>query len=96
MRPLLCAAIESSVQPTAYHGMWAKLPDPVVERFAAASGIGVPHHGGSIALEAVPVAVSRTAARMAVSQKHLLNRRFTKSPPYVRASPQGPGIDFAT
>src|SRR4029450_1858312 len=90
MRPLLCAAMESSVQPTAYHGMWAKLPAPVVGRFAAASGIGVPHQGGSIALDAVPVAASRTAARTGVSQRHLLKRRITKSPPFVRASPEGP------
>src|SRR4029450_6030375 len=90
MRPLLFAAMESSVQPTAYHGMWAKLPAPVVGRFAAASGIGVPHHGGSIALDAVPVALSRTAARTAVSQRHLLNRRITKSPPLSGRPPEGP------
>ena len=30
-----------------------------------------------------------------MSQKHLLNRRITKSPPFVRAPSQSPGIDFA-
>src|SRR5512132_1402127 len=88
--------MESSVQPIAYHGIWAKLPGGVLGRFSAASGMGVPHHGGSIALEAVPVAVSKTAARAAVSQKHLLNRRITrKSPPGSGAPPWSPGIGFA-
>src|SRR5215211_5504855 len=86
MRPLLRAAIESSVQPIAYHGMWGKLPtgwlgDEPSGSAAVASGIGVPHHGGPIAAPAVPAAVSGAASSASTSTRQRRIRGTAAPPP---------------
>src|SRR5918996_154574 len=66
IRPLLCASIDSRVQPIAYTGICGKLPGGFPGsvpsgRFSAASGSGVPHHGGSIAAPAEPITATGAA-----------------------------------
>ena len=75
MRPFDAAAICSSVHPIAYAGMCGKLPAGCPAcvpsgRFAAASGSGVPHHGGPIAARASPAPSANVSKRRAQRAAH--------------------------
>src|SRR5918998_6832297 len=58
--------------------MCGNAPGLVAGRFAAASGSGVPHHGGSMAALAVPPTRSGTVARHATNQSQSVNRCWDK------------------
>src|SRR6266545_4897271 len=60
--------------------MWAKAPVPVVGSAPAASGSGVPHHGGAIAAGALPTAPSGTAITTRRAN-HLPTLRAKDGPP---------------